>query len=86
MVVVDDAAEEGGATCGGILATLVVPAIGFPAAAQGVSASLACVTEAVATFFLCLVVLQTATVARMANKVSAATINDTSLSFLSFTG
>ena len=57
-----------GAVGGGLLAARTVPAIGYPAAAAGVSGSLAFVAEGIATFFLCLVVLQTATVARMASK------------------
>lgn len=57
-----------GAVGGGVLASLVVPAIGFPAAAPGVTTNLALTAEGIATFFLCFVVLQTATVAKMANK------------------
>ena len=43
-----------------------MPVIGFPAST--VSPALAFAAEAIATFFLCLVVLQTATVASVANK------------------
>lgn len=58
-----------GAICGGVLASAVLPdGIGYPAPASGVSTLLALIAEAAATFFLCYVVLQTATVAKMANK------------------
>lgn len=57
-----------GGVCGGVLASMVVPAIGFPAAAASVSPPLAFMAEFIATFFLCFVVLQTATVSKMANK------------------
>jgi aquaporin Z len=57
-----------GACLGGVLGVHVVGAIGFPAPAPSVTPSLACFAEAIATFFVCMVVLQTATVAKLADK------------------
>ena len=57
-----------GAACGGLLGRYTVGAIGFPAAAATVSPLRAFAAEGIATFFLCLVVLQTATVAKLADK------------------
>jgi len=55
-----------GAACGGGLARLVVSHVGHPFAA--VDSRLAFAAETLATFVVCLVVLQTATVARMAHR------------------
>ena len=55
-----------GALLGGVLGAQVVATIGFPSPPPSVSPRLACAAEALATFFLCLVVLQTATVAKLA--------------------
>lgn len=57
-----------GALLGGVLGAQVVATIGFPSPPPSVSPRLACAAEALATFFLCLVVLQTATVAKLADK------------------
>jgi len=53
--------QSAGALTGGALALQVVGSIGYPAAGANTTGAVACVAEAVATFFLCLVVLQTAT-------------------------
>jgi len=57
-----------GGIAGALLGKQVVGTIGFPAAGPNSTPLIAFTAETIATFFLCYVVLQTATVAKLADK------------------